>query len=317
VAPSATTSTAPTANASATASPTLRPNPIVGPGVYTSVALAYRVELPDGWRRSSCESSAETQHLPAVEGFTSATINDEVSSDIGPNNPGVRVMVEDNAAKLTPLQWLESGRLGASAYSLYEKISFDGKPDTARLVHSEGNLSLVTAIVVSARAQIFSIVRTGPTATATIPSQTSLLNSLHILSDVELSDAKATLASPVPAIAPARTVEEAAAAMARGFAEKDSAALAPIAWSCVWQGNEQAGAATRPSSVFLANLQRSFAAGLIVTVQPRPIETITNSPSSANIRGTWKEAGQAERSARFVLTKGGNTWYWAGVVLGP
>jgi hypothetical protein len=285
--------------------------------VYTSVALAYRVELPEGWRRSSCESSSEPQHLPAVEGFTSATIGDEVSSDMGPNNPGVRVMVEENTAKQTALQWLESGKIGSSLYTEYEKASFDGKPDAARAVHTEGGVSLVTAIVVSARAQIFSIVRTGPITTATLPSQTSLMNSLHILSDVELSDAKATFASPVTASAPARTAEEAADALAKAFTQKDTAALAPIAWQCVWQGNEQAGAATRPSLVFLSNLQKSFAAGLIITVQPRPIETNASAPSTAQVRGTWKDAGQAQRSARFVLTKAGNTWYWGGVVLGP
>ena len=317
-APSATPSIASTLSPSpaGTASPTLRPNPTAGPGVYTSVALAYRVELPEGWRRSACESSTDLQRLPAAEGFTAATIDDEVSSDMGPNNPGVRVMVEDNAVKQTALQWLEAGRLGSSIYTKYEKASFDGKPDAARVVHSEGGVSLVTAIVVSARAQMYSIVRTGPLTAGSMPSQTSLLNSLHVLSDVELSDAKATFAPSAAAAAPARTAEEAADALAKAFTQKDTAALAPIAWQCVWQGNEQAGAATRPSSVFLSNLQRSFAAGLIVTMQPRPIETNANSTTTAQVRGTWKDVGQAQRSARFVLTKAGNTWYWGGVVLG-
>ncbi|MDQ2952609.1 MAG: hypothetical protein M3R54_10140, partial [Chloroflexota bacterium] len=138
--------------------------------------------------------------------------------------------------------------------------------------------------------------------------------SLHVLSDVELSDAKATLASPAPAAA--RTVEEAADALARAFALKDTAALASVAWSCVWQGNENAGAAMRPSSVFLSTLQKSFAAGLTVAIQPRPIETNANAPSEATIRGTWKDAGQAQRPARFILSRVGNTWSWRGVVLG-
>ena len=315
VAPSATLTA--TASPSATASPTLRPNPTVGPGTYTSVALAFRVELPEGWRRSACESGSEPQHLPAVEGFTSATLADEVSSDMGPNNPGVSVRVESNAAKQTALQWIESGKLGSSLYTKYEKISFDDKPDAARVTYTEGGVSHVTAIIVAARTQIYAIVRSGPLTAVTIPSQTNLLNSLHILSDVELSDAKATLASPAAAAAPNRTVEEAADALATAFTQKDSAALAPIAWQCVWQGNEQAGAATRPSSVFLSNLQKSFAAGLTVTLQPRPIETNASAPSTAQVRGTWKDGDQAQRSARFVLTKTGNTWYWGGVVLGP
>lgn len=105
--------------------------------------------------------------------------------------------------------------------------------------------------------------------------------------------------------------------MARGFAQKDTAVLASIGWQCLWQGNEQAGGATRPSSAFLANLQKSFAAGLTVTVQPRPIETLANAPDQAQIRGTWKDAGRAQQSARFVLGKVGDTWSWRGVVLGP
>ena len=320
VAPSATASTVTSATTSpspaATASSTLRPNPTAGPGTYTSVALAFRVDLPEGWRRSACESGSEPQHLPAVEGFTSATIDEEVSSDMGPNNAGVGVRVEDNTAKQTALQWLESGKLGSSIYTKYEQISFDGKPDAARVTYTEGGVSNVTAIVVVARAQIYAISRTGPLTSAVIASQTSLLNSLHILSDVELSDAKATFASAA-AVVPSRTVEEAADAMARAFAQKDTAALAPIAWQCVWQGNEQAGAATRPSTVFLSNLQKSFAAGLTVAVQSRPIETMANAPADAQIRGTWKEAGQAQRSARFILSKVGTTYYWRGVVLGP
>ncbi len=311
-APSATASP-PLASLAPTASPTLRPNPTAGPGVYTSIALAYRVELPEGWRRTACESSSEPQHLPAVEGFTSATLDDEVSTDVGPNNPGVSVRVEDNTAKQTALQWLESTQLflGFTPNPKFEKTTFDGKPDAARMVTNDG---LVKAVAVSARGQIYAVVRFGGPKPAMTPSQTSLINSLHVLSDVELSDAKATLASPAPAAA--RTVEEAADAMAKAFAQKDATALASVAWSCIWQGNENAGAAMRPSSVFLSTMQKSFAAGLTVAIQPRPIETNADAPSEATIRGTWKDAGQAQRPARFILSKVGNTWSWRGVVLG-
>jgi hypothetical protein len=304
-----------TASPVPTAPPTPRPNPTGGPGSYTSVPLAFRVDLPEGWRRTACESSPEPQHLPAVEGFTSAAVDEEVSSDIGPNNPGVSVRVEDNAAKQTALQWLQSTQLflGFTPNPRYEKTTFDGKPDAARVVTNDG--SLVQAIAVSARGQIYAVLRFGPPATSMLSLQTSLMNSLHVLSDVELSDAKATFASPAPAAA--RTAEETADGMAKAFAQKDANALAAVAWSCLWQGNENAGGATRPSTVFLANLQKSLAAGLTVTVQPRPIETQANAPTEGQIRGTWKDAGRAQQTARFVLSKIGNTWYWRGVVLGP
>jgi hypothetical protein len=104
--------------------------------------------------------------------------------------------------------------------------------------------------------------------------------------------------------------------MATAFAQKDVTALGAIAWQCLWQGNEQAGAATRPASVFLATLQKSFAAGLTVAAQPRPVEALPNSTSDVQIRGTWRDADQVPRSARFILSKVGNTWYWRGTVLG-
>jgi hypothetical protein len=320
VAPSATSTAAASATASLsaapTASPTQRPNPTAGPGIYTNVALAYRVELPEGWRRSACESSPEGQKAPAAEGFTSASIDDEITTDISANRPGVQVHVEENSAKQTALQWLESGKFfgsGGTTGSRSEKMSFDGKPDAARFVSTDG--SLVQAIVVSARGQIYAIARIGQPTAAAISSQTSLLTSLHILSDVELSDAKATLASPAPAAT--RTAEEVADAMAKGFDQKDTAALATVAWACVWQGNENAGAAMRPSSVYLSNLQKSLAAGLTVTVQPRPIEPPANGSDDAQIRGTWREPGQAPHTVRFILTRVGNTFSWRGVVLGP
>jgi len=306
VAPSATSSPAPSA---AAASPTLRPNPTAGPGTYTSLALAYRVDIPAGWRRSACGSSPEPEHLPAVEAFTSASVDEEIHSDIGANNPGIDMRVEENPTKQTALQWLESGKLGSSVYTTYEKTFFDGRSDAARVVHSEGGLTLVTAIVVSARAQIFAIVRSAPTTSA-LPSQTSVMNSVHILSDAELADARATFATPAPA--PARTAEDVADQIAKGFAQKDTAVLAAVADPCLQQGGENAGAEARPAAKFLSNLQYAFASGLAVTVQARPV--IDQNPTFAAVRGTWKDAGQAQRNVKFMMSKLRGTWYWFGLL---
>jgi hypothetical protein len=286
---------------------------MAGPGVYTSVALAFSVELPDGWRRSSCGSSSEPTHLPAVEAFTSAGADDEAFSDVGPGNPGVSVLVEENSAKTSAVQWLGSGKLGSSMATKFEKLAFDGKADAARVITNDGGL--VMAIVVAARGQMYAIQRVGPPATGgALSAQTSLLSSFHILTDVELSDAKATLASPAPAAA--RTVEEVADTLAKGLAQKDTALLATVAASCLAQGAEQAGAASRPAARFLSELQSSFAKGLVVAAQPRPIQdqSIPNSPNYATIRGTWKDAGQPQRNVKLMLQKVGNTWYWFGVL---
>jgi hypothetical protein len=268
--------------------------------------------LPEGWRRAACGSSLELTHLPAVEAFTSASLDEEAFSDIGPSNPGVSVFIEDNAAKQTALQWLESGKLGHSMSTKFEKTTFDGKPDAARVITTDG--ILVTAIVVNARGQIFSIQRVGPPPAGGAQAQTALLTSLHVLSDVELSDAKATLASPAPAAA--RTAEEVADLLAQGFAQKDTTLLATAAAACLGQGAEQAGSSSRPAARFLSDLQKAFANGLVVTAQPRPIgdQATPNSPGYATIRGTWKEAGQPQRNVKLMLQKIGNTWYWFGVL---
>jgi hypothetical protein len=306
IAPSAGISTPPIAT---TAPATARPNPTAGPGVYTSLALGYQIQLPEGWRRSACGSSAEPEHLPAVEAFTSVGVDEEVHTDMGANNPGLSVQVEDNATNQTALQWLRSGRLGSSVYDKYETMPFDGKTDAARTVHTENGVALVTAIVVSARARMYAIMRAAPT-NAALQAQTNVMNSVHILGDAELAAANAALVTP--SAAPARSADEVADTIARAFAQKDSGALAAVAHPCLQQGNENAGPTARPASAFLAALGKAFASGLVVTVQPRPITS--QSATNASVRGTWRDAGQTQRNAIFMLTKAGGTWYWSGVI---
>src|SRR5678815_606130 len=78
-----TSSPAPTA--SPTQTTTLRPNPTAGPGTYTNMTFAYRIELPAGWRFSQCQSSADISGavFGGTEAFTSASIDDEAGSDMG------------------------------------------------------------------------------------------------------------------------------------------------------------------------------------------------------------------------------------------
>lgn len=76
-----------------------------------------------------------------------------------------------------------------------------------------------------------------------------------------------------------------------------------------------AGAGFRATSVALAAMQKSFASGLVVTIQPRPIEFASGSSAGGGtIRGTWTDAGQPQRHVKLMMQKTGNTWYWIGVL---
>jgi hypothetical protein len=62
-------------------------------------------------------------------------------------------------------------------------------------------------------------------------------------------------------------------------------------------------------------MRNSFANGLVVTVQARPIEFASGSPSTGGmIRATWTEAGKAARNVKLMMNKVGSTWVWIGVL---
>lgn len=287
-------------------SPTPRPNPTVGPGTYTSVALAYRVDIPQGWRRSACQSTRGITQPPAVEAFTAASVDEESGTDMGAGQDIVDVMVQPSGGQ-TALAWLESGKMGFSTQSHFEKATIDGK-DAARVVPNDGSPSGVMAI--AARGNIYALTQgvRGTIASANGRSALALMNSIHILSDAELQSAKTTLATPAPE--PLRSAEDVADTLARGFAQKDTAVLASVASPCLTLGFEQAGPSFSSTSKALARLQQSFAAGLVVTVQPRPL--LDQTQYNANVRFTCTLAGKPTTTAKLMLVNVGGTWYWDG-----
>jgi hypothetical protein len=293
----------------ATPSPTLKPNPTAGPGVYTSIAFAYRVELPAGWRRSACQSTTDPSQPPSIETFTNATVEAESGTDTGPAQDVVLVRIEDNPGGQTALGWLESGKMGFFTGSKFEKITFDNNPDAARMVTTDGTST--GAIVVNARFRIYavSLGLRSPTPAAEAPAR-AIMTSLHILRDSELADAKATLATPPPA--PTRAVEEVADALARGFSQQDTTVLASVAAECFNSALENAGASFRATSVVLADMKKAFANGFSVVVQARPL--VDQTATNANVLATWKDPGQPQRNAKLMMRKVGNTWYWFGVL---
>jgi hypothetical protein len=308
---SASTTAAAIASPAATPSPTAtpRPNPTAGPGIYTSLAYAYRIELPAGWRRSACQSARDPSQPPAIETFTNATVEAESGTDTGPGQDVVLVRVEENAGGQSALNWLESGKMGFSMGSTFEKITFDNNPDAARIVTTDG--ATTVAIVVNARSRMYAVSRglREPTPPAEAAAR-AIMTSLHILRDNELGEARATLATPAPA--PARSAEEVADTLARGFGQKDTTVLASVSEECVQSASENAGGSFSATSVTMADMRKAFANGFVVTVQARPL--VDQTVANASVLATWKDAGQPQRNVKLMMTKVGNTWYWIGVL---
>ncbi len=304
--PSPTPTHSAAATVTPTASPTPRPNPTAGPGTYVSTALAYRVDVPAGWRRSACQSTRGLAQPPGSETFTVATVDEESGGDVGGSLQDVVVVHAEDAAGQTPMQWLQSGRLGLSLDTRFEAATLDGK-DAARMLDTDRGR--VTAYAVAARGLMYVLSRghREPTA-ASEQSATALIRSFHILTDAELAAARSALATPAPA--PVRSAEDVVAALARGFAQKDTSVLAAVTDACLTHGVEQGGAGFAATSKVLADMQRAFANGFIATVQQGPLEDRT--ASNATIRGTWRDPGQPQKNVKFMLTAYGNTWYWYG-----
>lgn len=291
--------------------PTLKPNPTAAPGMYTSLGYGYRVEMPSGWRRSACQSTKDPTEIPGIETFTNATVEAETGTDTGPANDVVIMRIEDNPGGGTALAWLESGKMGFSMATKFEQTTFDGNPDAARIVTTDGT---AVAYVVNARFLIYAVSRglREPTP-ASEASARALMTSLHILRTAELAEARATFAAP-PA-PPTRSAEEVADTLVRGFSQKDTSVLSTVASACLSSALERAGVGFSSSSKFLSNIQTAFTNGFVATIQARPIEFASGSSvTGATITGTWKDAGQPQRNVKLMMQKVGNTWFWIGVL---
>lgn len=305
-------STSPTPTASLAASPTPQatatraPNTTAGPGRFTSLEFEYRLELPAGWRYSQCQSGediggpVQSRH----EGFTPASVDDEGWGHTGPTQAVVTVIIQDNPAGRTALQWLSDGGLGFG--NTFERATVDGR-DGAQIIASSRD---VTTLVTAARGRIYAISGIGPQGIT--PDARRVMNSLHVLDDGELATARATIATPPPTAA--RSPEAVADTVAHGFSQKDVTVLATVAWACIVQGLQHSGASGSSATRALDDVRKAFAAGLTVTIAPRPVTV--QAGGYGGVEGVWTEAGQAPRHVSINFLKRGDTWYWFGWILG-
>jgi hypothetical protein len=227
-------------------------------------------------------------------------VADEAGTDVGPAHPVVDVRVVDNPGGRTALQWLTDGGVGVSG-DTFEPTVVDGR-DGARVVTATRD---VTTLVTAARGRIYAVSWHGPNVAK--PEVQRMMSSLHVLDDAELAAAQAALATPAPTAS--RSAEVVADTLARGFAQKDTAVLATVAWACLTRGLQNSGGSFAAAARVLDDLKQAFDEGATFNVTPRPV---TATADYASVESTLTETGNAPRRLVLNMLKRGETWYWMG-----
>ena len=308
--PSSATSPAASASASATASPVASaptvPTTLPTSGRYNSPGLGYSIETPGLWHKSICSAAVITPQAaaPVGEEFVPVSARDETSTDMGPAYSTLRVVVEANPRGLSPRQWAQQDR---TISGQIEDVTYAGRPAVRNPVTGT---TLFTYFVANG-AYMYKVdpsVRP-PLDSATGQALGRMIDSFRFLSEAELGAARAAVPSPLPA----RTPEEVADGVAAAMAAKNVDALAGFLSPCVSTFGENAGGTTVSREKYVDDLRASFAAGLAVTVRPRPFEG-DRARGNLTIGSTWQDArGTKER--KLTLTRGENDrWAWSGTI---
>jgi uncharacterized protein (TIGR02246 family) len=133
----------------------------------------------------------------------------------------------------------------------------------------------------------------------------------------------APAARPTPTPAPVVTaaVEAVADAVASAFAASDADRLRDLMTPKCWfnSGYYQSEGVAASRDKMAAQLRTSFAQGLKVTVEPRPIRTDPPMPGSFWVWSTWSAYGLPPRTSpqsnvQLVFDEVDGRWYWVGAL---
>lgn len=300
--PSSSQTGSPTASPTATQSAT----PTAASRRFTNAVLGYSIQLPPPWRRTPCLSNAEDPRSPEILGidtFTRVPAVDETYGDTAAFVDTVSVRVERNPSRLTPEAWANSPRMGSSQGQRIEPATLDGRAGV-RLVAE----ALQTETTIVAVDDLMYMV--GFTARPTDP----------IIGPMRAIVASFTFvprtAAPTATARPARSAEAVADALAAGFASKDVTSLVSLMGECMLSGVEGGGFGSFSPERFARILRDQFAAGSVVIVRPRPIESAPGYASgpSFSVATTWTDAGQAPRRVDLLIAADGALHYWRGMI---
>ena len=301
-APAASAVTAPTASASASPSPTTSQST----GRYASPGLGYSIETPGSWHKSTCSAAVITPQAtsPVGEEFVPVSGRDETSTDMGPAYTTLYVSAVPNPRNLSPRQWAaQDPTIGGQI----EDLTYAGRPAVRRPVTGT---ALFTYAVANGgfMYKIDPRVRP-PLDAATEQSLLRMIDSFRFLTEAEQAAARAAVPAPLPP----RTPEQVADGVAAAMAAKNVDAVVGLLSSCVSAFGENAGGTTVSREKYVEDLRASFAAGLAVTVRPRPLD---GDPASGHvtIASTWQDA-RGTKEKKLTLMRGENDrWSWSGTI---
>jgi len=284
--PSSTTPTLATATASAgTPSPTAPPSS----GRYASV-LGYSIETPAPWHKTSCSPVVTQSSELGGEGFV------------------------PNPQNLSPRQWAEQDRSGVAGQRI-EDVTYADRP-AARKVFPDTPLAKYYVANGGRMYVVEPDTRTPNTPpggavpdAATLQTMLRMIESFHFLTSAEQAAVRVAL----PTALPPRTPEQVADGVAAAMTAKNADALVAILLACVTTAGEQAGGSFVSREKYVDDLRAAFAAGLVVTVRPRPLDG-DRASGNLTVASTWRDSrGTKER--KLMLRQGENDrWEWQGTL---
>lgn len=313
--PTATSSTAPasTAPATASATPSSSPSAAAG-GRYVSPGLGYAIDTPASWHRTICAAPLITQvgSAPAGDVFVPVSPRDERSTDVGAPYTTLGIVVEANPQNVSPRQWAEQGKsVGGEAGERVEDVTYAGRPAARKNLPLSAPGTDLFRYFVANGGRMYVVdpeVRPGLDA-ATSQSLVRMIASFAFTSDAEQAAARAALPPP-PAT---RSPEQVADGVAAALAAKNVDALAGLLSTCVVTGGENAGGSSVSREKYLDDLRAAFAAGLVVTVQARPLDG-DSTTGNLTVASTWQDS-RGTKQRKLMIHRGENDhWEWQGTL---
>jgi hypothetical protein len=310
------------ATASPTSTPTVATTAAASPtpaGRHANPVLGYAVTLPPPWRVSECLSRIETRD-PTFIGqdvltWHSAAEEQDLGVSGGTGATGafawvVVIMVQTSSQSLAEYATARAGGTGGQV----QTTTIDGKP-AARVVDAAG---AVLGYYVANGGRIYGI-----SLTQGFEPRPPLVTDTTFRSIAASMTLMTPVARPTPTRAPLLTsaVESVADAVASAFATSDADRLRELMTPTCWFNsgfNQSEGSAASRDKV-AASLRSSFAQGLKVTVDRRPIKTDPPMPGSFWIWSTWSAYGTPPRTSppsnvQLVFDQVDGRWYWVGAL---
>ncbi|HEV2011601.1 MAG TPA: hypothetical protein VGS17_11315 [Candidatus Limnocylindria bacterium] len=308
------------------ASPTPTPAPTTAPpsptstGRHVNPVLGFAVTLPPPWRVTECLSRIETTREPVFIGqdvLTWHSVADE--QDLGASG-GIRatgafawvilIMVQTSSQSVAAYATDRAGGIGGQV----QMTTIDGKP-AARLTDAAGNAQ---AYYVANAGRMYAV-----SLTQGFETRPQLVSDATFDAIARSMTFVTPAARPTPTPEPVVTaaVEAVADAVAAAFAASDADRLRDLMTPKCWftAGYYQSEGAAASRDKVAAGLRSSFAQGLKVTVEPRPIRTNPPMPGSFWIWSTWSAYGTPPQttprsSVQLVFDQIDGRWYWVGAL---